>query len=158
MTHEELSALIITHLKVDAIQNLEVIQPLWNNYGELLRVITLKGSEASSIIVKHIKTTGQNNHPRGWAGSVSHQRKIKSYEVEFNWYHHWAGQCKAKVPKVLAAFHQEENSMLILEDLAHEYPSLASHLQPSEVKTVVQWLANFHAQHLLVNSTDLWPI
>lgn len=158
MTQAQLSNLIITHLKIDDIIGLEVIQPLWNNYGELLRIHAINNSKEFSVIVKHIKTEGQNHHPRGWSGSISHSRKVQSYEVEFNWYHHWAQNCKAKVPQVLAAIHQDLNSILILEDLAIEYPALGRHLKLSEVKTVVRWLANFHAQHLNANNTDLWPI
>ena len=62
----------------------DLIQPLWNNYGTLSRVV-LQGGDYPSVIVKHIKIPHELNHPRGFASSISKQRKIESYRVETHW-------------------------------------------------------------------------
>ncbi len=36
--------------------------------------------------VKHVVLPEQAKHPKGWNTDISHQRKLKSYQVEINWY------------------------------------------------------------------------
>ena len=66
------------------IARVECIQPLWNNYGTLSRVV-LQGGEQVSVIVKHIQIPAELGHPRGFASDISRERKIRSYAVETHW-------------------------------------------------------------------------
>jgi hypothetical protein len=59
----------------------EVIQSLWSGYGEIVRY-ALQGTQAPSAILKHVIFPSERNHPRGWNNDISHQRKVKSYQVE----------------------------------------------------------------------------
>jgi hypothetical protein len=55
---------------------LEVVQRLWSGYGEIGRY-ALKGTNWDSVIVKQVQAptqAGKNN-------SISHQRKVRSYQV-----------------------------------------------------------------------------
>ena len=63
----------------------ELIQPLWNNYGTLSRVY-LQGGNYPSVIVKHIQIPKEAAHPKGFTSDLSKERKIKSYQVETHWY------------------------------------------------------------------------
>ena len=67
------------------IESTELIQKLWNDYGDLLRIY-LSGGEYNSVILKHIKIPDNQNHPKGFSGDISRKRKINSYLVETNWY------------------------------------------------------------------------
>ena len=71
-----------------SIYELEEIQSLWSGYGKILR-IGLVGSKYKSVVVKYIQSDDAVSHPRGWDTDFSHQRKVKSYEVESEWYLNW---------------------------------------------------------------------
>ncbi|MEK9783575.1 MAG: hypothetical protein VW312_02960, partial [Opitutales bacterium] len=58
----------------------ETIQSLWSGYGKIERW-RLSGSEYKQIITKQV-IPGFGDHPRGWNTDLSHQRKLKSYQVE----------------------------------------------------------------------------
>lgn len=75
---------------------LEVVQRLWSGYGNIVRY-GLTGRDRSTVIVKHVKLRSSD---RG----LSHQRKVRSYQVETAWYCHWSGRCDAdcRVPACLA--------------------------------------------------------
>lgn len=98
-------------------------------------------------MVKHISLQNRNEHPRGWSTDIGHQRKIKSYEVETQWYQKWNEQCgvSARTAKFIGWFSQGEEQWIVLEDLDSEFPVRKQHLNLSEVKTCLQWLAQFHA-------------
>ncbi|MEO1830896.1 MAG: choline kinase, partial [Akkermansiaceae bacterium] len=78
----------------------EVVQELWSGYGQILR-LRLDGD--SEVVVKHIRMAATANHPRGWNSNLSHQRKLKSYQVETAWYCHWSERCgpKTRIPELL---------------------------------------------------------
>jgi len=80
----------------------EMIQSRWSGYGQIVRC-TLKGSDTESVIVKHIQLAEQSGHPRGWNTDISHQRKLKSYQVEVAWYDQWSEQCDntCRIPNCL---------------------------------------------------------
>ena len=66
-----------------AINNKQSVQTLWSGYGEIKRYF-LKGGTQPSVIVKHIQLPENSHHPRGWNTEISHQRKLKSYQLETN--------------------------------------------------------------------------
>ena len=70
----ELRKKILETMNAVDIANIELIQPLWINYGELLRV-QLNGCKTESVIVKYIKIPSQVTHPKGFNSSLSKERK-----------------------------------------------------------------------------------
>ena len=85
----------------------EVIQTLWSGYGSIQRIL-LEGSELSSVIVKHIKLHKTGNHPSGWNSDLGHQRKLRSYEVEVQWYQNYNDRCKARIPNCYGVMERDD--------------------------------------------------
>ncbi len=142
----------------ESITNTQLIQSLWGGYGELFRA-TLAGSDTASVIVKHIKLPQPKEHPKGWNTNTSHQRKLKSYQVEVNWYQGFANNCLAQcfVPKCLFVEAQAGEILLILEDLKLlGFSEVHKEVAQGQVKACLTWLAFFHAQHLAVKPDGLW--
>lgn len=154
---------IVQAMQADKIDSVEVIQSLWSGYGELLR-IALSGCAYSSIIVKHIQLPSldiaqSKQHPKGWNSLISHQRKLKSYQVEQHWYQHYSNQCGMHNPvaKCLHVEVKDNEILLIIEDLAScGFPRVITHAQPKSIIACLQWLGAFHAQHMGVEPIDLW--
>lgn len=63
----------------------EVTLALWSGYGQISRY-QLDGAKIDTVEVKHIVLDHPIGHPRGWSGDNSHNRKVRSYEVETHWY------------------------------------------------------------------------
>lgn len=144
--------------KSDSAKETEQIQKLWSGYGKIVRV-GLEGGLLKSVIAKHIVLPSQNNHPRGWNTDASHQRKIKSYKVETNWYQKYSDYCDddCRIPKCYGAKNIGEEQLIILEDLdAAGYYVRKSHLSIDETKLCLKWLANFHAQFMGQQPVGLW--
>lgn len=144
----------------DKSQEVKLIQSLWSGYGEIVKV-RLIGGPIKSVVAKHIVLPKQINHPRGWNTNNSHQRKVKSYQVEINWYKYWSAQCdeSCKVPKCYGIEDQGEEQLIILEDLdCKGYPERKTHLKIEEVKVCLKWLANFHGQFMNKPPDRLWEI
>ncbi|MDG1149352.1 MAG: phosphotransferase [Akkermansiaceae bacterium] len=136
----------------------EVIQELWSGYGQILR-LRLDGD--SEVVVKHIRMAATANHPRGWNSDLSHQRKLKSYQVETAWYRHWSERCgpKTRIPELLGFDQHNGEILLILEDL--DGSGFSSRLTPNAtsdaaIKACIDWLANFHASFMGEEPTHLW--
>ncbi|WP_421846790.1 oxidoreductase family protein [Marinomonas sp.] len=136
------------------------IQRLWSGYGEVVR-FSVQGSEvANSVVLKSIQLGEMKAHPRGWQSSFAHQRKVHSYQVEANWYQHWAECCQdsERVAKHLASWQQEGQRYLLLEDLDEAgYPRRCSSLELEEVSVVLHWLACFHTRFLQSYRQPSWP-
>ena len=76
--------IILNHTKAESINSTELVQTLWSGYGEIRRCF-LSNSHYKSVIIKHIKLPSVQYHPRGWNTNISHQRKLKSYQVKIAW-------------------------------------------------------------------------
>lgn len=149
---------LINQLNSDNKPESTVIQSLWSGYGEITRV-QLENQNNKSFIVKNINFQSKVNHPRGWNTDRSHLRKVKSYEVEVEWYKNWAFRCdvSCRIPKCYASQSTDDQHLIILEDLdASGYPFRKSNLNVEEAKVVLKWLANFHALFLNDSPTGLW--
>jgi aminoglycoside phosphotransferase (APT) family kinase protein len=136
----------------------EVLQSLWSGYGAIVRY-RIEGVDHPSVIVKHVAPPNAANHPRGWNTDRSHQRKLKSYQVETAWYQHYAGRCEAdcRVPQCLGVKTQGDEVWLLLEDLdAAGYGERRSSIDGAELKACVTWLAHFHAHFLGDAAEGLW--
>lgn len=135
---------------------LEVVQRLWSGYGEIVRY-GLTGSEQHSVIVKHVKL-----HRRASThASLSHQRKLRSYQVETAWYGRWSRHCDARcrVPACLGYGRLDDEIILILEDLnANGFPQRHSQVGQPEIHACLRWLAHFHATFIGEQPTELWPV
>lgn len=139
-------------------QLIEEIQSLWSGYGMISRY-ALIGGEVNSVVVKHVKFPNQNNHPRGWNSNLSHQRKVKSYHVESNWYQRGSELCdeSCRIPKCFAIENHGDDVFIILEDLdASGFGNRIQSANLSNAKLCLKWLASFHAKYLFENTSGLW--
>ena len=133
-----------------------------------------------TAIVKHVCPPENRSHKHGWTGDVSHQRKLRSYENETNWYRNASELCnnECRVPKLMGAESKinagadsESNTewLLVMEDLdAAGFHLRHRNVTDAQVDACLDWLANFHAT-FLVDTThssktcpagqhQLWPI
>lgn len=130
----------------------ERIQSLWSGYGEIVRV-DLSGASAASVILKRVEP------PRG--RGLSHERKLRSYDVERAWYRSYAARCdeRCRVPRCLAVEATEAGWLFLLEDLdAAGFSARRSALRPSELDRCLAWLADFHATFLGEPAVGLWEV
>lgn len=155
-----------------SIQVGHTLQELWSGYGSIVQlelgglssVATAANISAAAhtatAILKLIEPPQQAQHPRGWNTSVSHQRKIRSYEVETHWYQHYVKQCDAtcKVPSVIATGSSPARQWILMEDLSAAYPRRAGGLSVEQAAVCLRWLAAFHAQFLQCKPTGLWDV
>ena len=72
----------------ESLYHIEDIQSLWSDYGKIMRY-GLRCPDCERVVVKHVKLPDSHHHPRGWNTDRSHQRKIRSYQVETAWYRDW---------------------------------------------------------------------
>jgi len=136
----------------------ELIQELWSGYGEIVRC-RLEGADYSSVVIKHIKLKPNNSHPKGWNTTSSHERKVKSYEVEANWYQLYAKNIsnKLRMPKLIGLIQKEEEMLFILEDLDDEgYYIRKEKATIFELKKCVSWLAIMHGDTMSIENVKLW--
>ena len=151
--------LILSGTGAKSVSRLEVIQRLWSGYGEIVRY-GLTGCDRGNAIVKHVKLSGQGSQPCGWNTDLSHQRKVRSYQVEMAWYSQWSEYCDehCRVPVCLSSAVLDENVVLVLEDLdAAGFAQRRSLVGAVEMKACLNWLANFHATFLGKQPDGLWP-
>ena len=138
----------------------ESVQTLWSGYGEIFRATLIDGLP-HSLIVKHVAPPTDDHHPRGWQSDFATRRKLKSYQVEANWYLHWSKLCtdQCRVPVCYGADQHGHQSWLLLEDLdAAGYPLRYGNLSASQASECLKWLASFHATFLNTQADNLWPI
>ena len=157
-----LERLILQTTQSTDITSIEHVQTLWSGYGAIKRY-HLVGGRHKSVIVKHILIPEANKHPKGWNTDLSHQRKLKSYEVETGWYQHYAQLTNedCKVPQLLHAEASGNERLLMMEDL--NALGFSERLNPETVsiaaaKNCLSWLAYFHANFMSTAPKGLWEI
>lgn len=133
------------------------IQSLWSGYGKISR-FTLENGSHQTVVVKCISLNKLDQHPRGWNSSISHDRKVKSYAIETQWYKNWNQYCTihCKTPHYLGSYSEGKEHWIVLEDLDAMYPLRKQEIGMEEVKECLRWLANFHATFLLQKPKGLW--
>jgi len=149
---------ILTTTKASDSQEVEVIQSLWSGYGKISRY-ALSGSNLKTVIVKNIIFPNESNHPRGWNTNASHERKVKSYQVETAFYNDYNHLCNddCRTPKLISSKTIGAEQVIILEDLdAIGFPVRKTDLTVEQVKVCLKWLANFHATFLNKKPEGLW--
>ncbi|MFK8113795.1 MAG: phosphotransferase [Rubripirellula sp.] len=143
--------LILQAVNASEVASIDTVQTLWSGYGKILR-LRLLGGGMPSVIVKQISPPLDNaDHPRGWDTDVSHQRKLRSYQVEAAWYREWSGRCEAgcRVPQCFLLDENSNGQLLVLEDLdAAGFPHRHHHLSDLGIRCCLNWLADFHATFL----------
>lgn len=115
----------------------ERIQSLWSGYGELYRARV----DGVPVVVKEV-------HPRD-GDSISHRRKLRSYEVEQEFYRRYAGASAARVAKLI----ESARGVLVLEDLD---AAGFSRRRVRDIDGCLAWLAAFHRSFLGVAPDGLW--
>lgn len=146
---------LVSDLGVSRIESVDVLQTLWGGYGQLVRLHV----DTGSIIVKHISLPKPEHHPKGWNTEISHQRKLRSYRVELNWYKNSALTCHSKVPEPLKVVRLDDELLLVMEDLKQAgYPLVVKQATRSQISACLNWLADFHAQHIGHSGEGLWEV
>lgn len=137
----------------------ETLQSLWSGYGSIVRVVSPKTKQ--SYIVKQINIGEQpKSHPRGWNTSTSHQRKLKSYQVESAFYQHFVNHThsQCRVAKMLAFDQSPTNILIVMEDLDDAgFPVRKDLADWALVKLGIKWLAQFHSQFMVTDNTRPLP-
>ncbi len=138
---------------------IDEIQELWGGYGRIFRC-GLTGAPQKSVIVKHVQLPSGMGRTSGGSG-LSHQRKVKSYRVEMEFYHNWASFCDdaCRVPHCCASDWQGDEFIMVLEDLNEGgYPRRKGRVNWSEMKACISWLAAFHACFTGMKPEGLWSV
>ncbi|PQJ79512.1 oxidoreductase family protein [Polaribacter porphyrae] len=149
---------ILEKTKASSLQEKEVIQSLWSGYGKIKRFL-LEGSDLKSVVVKNVQLPKKSNHPRGWNSDISHQRKLKSYQVESNFYKNYSKQSIARLPKCFAIEQKDDEVLMVLEDLdAAGFPIRKQNVSWSEIESCLEWVAKFHANFLGKEPIGLWKV
>jgi hypothetical protein len=151
-------SIILKATDATSLKEKETIQSLWSGYGKIARV-QLEDSPLESVVVKHVQLPKQKNHPRGWNSDIGHQRKLKSYQVETNWYKNYSKSSKARLPKCFAIEHKDDEVLIVLEDLDKAgFPIRKHQVTWDEIATYLEWLAKFHTSYLGKEVNELWEI
>ena len=155
-----LRQLILDATGADELRADATLQHLWSGYGSIDRY-RLSGANVDSVIVKHVRLPERGRHPRGWNTDLSHQRKLRSYQVETAWYEEWAAHCdtQCRVPHCLALEHRDDEVFMVLEDLDDAgYPLRHDTVTNTQMRRCLSWLAHFHATFMGKRPKGLWTI
>ncbi|KAJ3272540.1 hypothetical protein HDV01_005492 [Terramyces sp. JEL0728] len=111
------------------IKKVETVCTLWSGYGTIYRFHL----PTKTLICKHI------NPPRD--NSVSHQRKLKSYQNELAFYQ----LEKPNHPPLPEFISSPKPNCYLLSDISVEYPFPSGDLATKELELALSWLAKFHS-------------
>ncbi len=156
--HTDVIERVLSITGAQALGRTTVLQSLWSGYGEIVR-LELKDGAHKSVVLKHIKLPETATHPRGWNTGLSHQRKIRSYQVEACWYKEYADQCDSDctVADCLAVDVLNNETVLVLTDLdAVGFPRRKERVGMDDIRACLSWLASFHATFLGSSCEGLW--
>jgi hypothetical protein len=137
----------------------EHVQELWSGYGQIVRLMFKRGPVGSAIL-KVISPPSEQHHPRGWSTNLSHERKCRSYDIEMDWYKHYAAQQSSgsPFPKLLAQSSDASTlKWILMEDMdAMGFPLRLNILDKISFYACIKWLAHFHGQYMGHNGHSLW--
>ena len=157
---EEIERLICQSCDVGRCELGELIQNLWSGYG-VIQKVDLIGKEVVRAVVKHVDLSKHRSNRRGWEGDISHQRKVRSYEVENEFYRNFSQRCCGirRVPKLLggAQLGDGKGCVIVLEDLdSVGFSQRRNRVGIEDVKNCFRWIASFHAHFLGDPADGLW--
>lgn len=152
----------IAHTLSDAFaivtERIDIVQPLWSGYGAIARYWTKDA--LTPCIAKIINVHAIPQHPRGWSGETSHQRKLSSFINEQRFYKAYSTQLMdiARIPQYIKATHSNEAMVLLLEDVdAQGFAKRLTNPSVEQLQTCLAWLAALHAYFLRHSLPDtLW--
>ena len=139
---------------------IETIQSLWRGYGRIVR-LGLEGCDLKTVVIKHVQLPVNDKHPKGWNTDVSHNRKIKSYQVETEWYKLLNDNCTkaCKTPLCLVLESYQDEILIVLEDLDKSgFSDRKSTVEWENLEACLKWLANFHATFMNTEPKGLWGV
>lgn len=157
---DEVLQLLRASLGPCTLRDVHIVQTLWGGYGRILRC-HLGGVEREQVIVKWVRWPATPRHPRGWATDLGHVRKVRSYQVESQWYNHFGTRVgmDVRVPAGIQVGEVEGGVFLVLEDLhVSGFTGRADSLARPQVQACLSWLARFHAACLGMAPKGLWPV
>lgn len=117
------------------------------------------------VVVKCASPPPNLAHPRGWNGQRSDERKRRSFRVENYFYDkvQWLTTGRCRTATSVSHAQKGTSTLLVMEDLAHSgFTHTSMSLSPDNAKTVLKWLAHFHARFLNKEAveknrdTNLW--
>src|SRR4051812_5738551 len=127
---------------VDLINRSSPIASLWSGFGNVYRI--------DKSIIKVVKIP-QN------IDSTSNKRKLKSYEIEIQFYKHYAHQLEQIANYEWSCI--ERNAIILkISDLQPKYPISCNSLTLNGCQQCFGWLATFHATFWNNSCNDLWEI
>lgn len=128
---------------------LESLESLWGGYGQILRA-RVQGLDTPSVIVKHVSP--------GSGHGISHERKLRSYDVEQAFYTNHARKLTGcRVAYCRASQKTDSGWRFLLEDLdAAGFDGRRGALSDSDTEHCLTWLAQFHACFLNQPPAGLW--
>ncbi len=156
----EVLPFILAQMGASQAEPIAHVQSLWSGYGDIVRY-QLYGCEKQTVIVKHVCPPNKRHHPRGWDTNLGHNRKLQSYEVEANWYQHWAAHCDhyCRVPTCFGLKQANHQTTILLEDLdSCGFPLRLNRLNTDQIHACLAWLAHFHASFIEQEPVGLWPV
>lgn len=154
---QTLFTLLNRHFGSEDILRGERIQSLWSGYGEIVRYRI----NSVPVVVKVVNPSGQGSHPRGWNTSLSHQRKLDSYQNEQAFYALYSQQTDAlcKLPNCIASGETDGIYWLVMDDLDAQGFTYRCDQAPLDlVHQGIRWLAYFHARFLGQSLPELWRV
>lgn len=158
---DELSKVLCDVTGATAVSMGEEIQAVWSGYGVIQRAM-LSGAQFEHVVVKHIDVSQVQSNRRGWGGELSHQRKVRSYQIEKTFYESYGEKCgsECRIPRLVAAREKEDQGwVIVLEDLdAAGFTRRKSIVNQEDVRACLRWLANFHATYMNIPAPGLWQV
>jgi len=156
--NEYFRSVILERTGASALFEKEMIQELWSGYGKIMR-IGLEQAAIETVVIKHVQLPRNKNHPRGWNTDIGHQRKVKSYQVETQWYESFSSHSAARLPHCLGIEKQDDEVLMVLEDLdAAGYYLRKRTLTWEAIASCLGWLAQFHASYMGKAPDGLWEV
>lgn len=140
-------------LRSQVIHPPETVASLWAGYGSVVRLRT-REETPRSVILKQVRL------PVGRSFDLSRARKVRSYAVEVHFYESLANlRCAhPRTASLLGAKREAEHVWLLLEDLdAAGFSKRPSGHSKHELRSGLEWLAEFHAAHWGREPEGLWP-
>lgn len=154
----DLEAVVLKATDARTVVDTHVVQSLWSGYGQIVRC-RLEGGSQPSVIVKHVRWPEQRDHRYGWNSDRSHERKLKSYQVESTWYDRYAQECpdSSRVPRCMALKTQADEVIMVLEDLdSSGFAGRREQVTEAELDACLSWMASFHATFMGEHNEGLW--
>ena len=81
MSTDPFLSFIATTIGCESVTRMNRIQALWSGYGEVVRLkVNGKSKDPQTVVVKRVAPPTHDGE------DIGHERKLKSYEVESNFY------------------------------------------------------------------------